>query len=144
MATITTFEEIDAWKLAKDLCSEIGKLIDSGAFQKNFRLINQIEGASGSIMDNIAEGFERGSRGEFLQFLGYAKGSAGELRSQMYRALDRKYITQTKFDELCEMVKNVSGKIQRFIEYLQGSGIPGTRKKTPDANIKHSTLNFKP
>lgn len=89
MATITTFEEIDAWKPAKDLCSEIGKLIDSGAFQKNFRLINQTEGSSGSIMDNIAEGFERGSRAEFVQFLGYAKGSAGELRSQLYRALDR-------------------------------------------------------
>ena len=69
-------------------------IIREKKFEHNFRLINQIEGSSGSIMDNIAEGFERGTRNEFIVFLGYSKGSCGELRSQLYRALDRKYIEQ--------------------------------------------------
>lgn len=143
MATITRFEEIDAWKLAQKLCSEIGKIIDSGAFGKNFRLINQIEGSSGSIMDNIAEGFERGTRAEFVQFLGYAKGSAGELRSQLYRAFDRKYITQEQYEKLNEITLQTSGKIQRFIEYLQKTHIEGSRRKATAStlNFKHSTLN---
>ena len=89
MATIKTFEDVESWKLARQLCIAIGKHIDAGQFKKNFRLIDQMEGSSGSIMDNIAEGFERGMRGEFIQFLGYSKGSAGEFRSQLYRAADR-------------------------------------------------------
>ena len=97
MATIKTFEDIESWKIAREICTVIGKHIDEGKFKKNFRLIDQMEGSSGSIMDNIAEGFERGTRAEFIQFLGFAKGSAGEFRSQLYRALDRNYITQKEF-----------------------------------------------
>ncbi len=98
-------------------------------FRKNYRLIGQIEGSSGSIMDNIAEGFERGTRAEFIQFLGYSKGSCGEFRSQLYRALDRNYITQTDFDELYILVVRVSTMIQKFIQYLQTTEINGTRKR---------------
>ena len=87
MATIKRFEDIESWKQGSELCSKIGKLIDEGKFKKNYRLIDQMEGSSGSIMDNIAEGFERGTKGEFVLFLGYAKGSSGEFRSQLYRAL---------------------------------------------------------
>jgi four helix bundle protein len=94
MATIKSFEDIESWKKAREVCSLLGKLIDEGKFKNSFRLINQIEGSSGSVMDNIAEGFERGTRAEFIQFLGYAKGSCGELRSQLYRALDRAFITE--------------------------------------------------
>ena len=89
MATIKRFEEIDAWKISRELCLKIGVIIDEGNFKKTFRLIDQIEGSSGSIMDNISEGFERGTRAEFIQFLGYAKGSCGEFRSQLYRAVDK-------------------------------------------------------
>ena len=130
MSTIKTFEELDAWKVSRELCSKIGVLIDGGCFGKNFRLINQVEGSSGSIMDNIAEGFERGTRLEFIQFLGYSKGSCGELRSQLYRALDRKYITQDKFEEHCLLAMRVSAMLQKFISYLQKSEIQGERKKT--------------
>jgi four helix bundle protein len=68
MATIKKFEDVEAWKVARDLCNKVGAIIESGSFEKNYRLIGQIEGSSGSIMDNIAEGFERGTRSEFIQF----------------------------------------------------------------------------
>jgi four helix bundle protein len=128
MATIKRFEDIESWKLGDELCSKIGKHIDEGKFKKNFRLIDQMEGSSGSIMDNIAEGFERGTKGEFLLFLGYAKGSSGEFRSQLYRALNRGYINQAEFDELYSLATNISGKLQKFIEYLLKTEIAGTRK----------------
>lgn len=131
MATIKRFEDLDAWKVSRELCNKIGNIIDSEAFKKNFRLIGQVEGSSGSIMDNIAEGFERGSRAEFIVFLGYSKGSCGELRSQLYRALDRKYIKQEQFEELYLMVVRVSAMLQKFISYLLKSDVKGLRKKEP-------------
>lgn len=130
MATIKTFEELDAWKLSRELCNKIGALIDRGCFEKNFRLIGQIEGSSGSVMDNIAEGFERGTRLEFIQFLGYSKGSCGEFRSQLYRALDRKYLSKDEFDEHFLLAVRISAMLQKFISYLQKSEIAGERKKT--------------
>jgi four helix bundle protein len=87
MATINSFEEIESWKKARIVCKKIGDLIDDGKFNKSYKLISQIEASSGSVMDNIAEGFERGTRAEFIQFLGYSKGSCGEVRSQLYRLL---------------------------------------------------------
>ena len=128
MATIKRFEDIESWKLGNELCSKIGKHIDEGKFKKNYRLIDQMEGSSGSIMDNIAEGFERGTKGEFVLFLGYAKGSSGEFRSQLYRALNRGYITQAEFDELYSLATSISGKLQKFIEYLLKTEIAGSRK----------------
>ncbi len=77
MATIKSFEDIESWKKARQVCKTLGEYIDNGKFKKSYRLIHQIEGSSGSIMDNIAEGFERGIRAEFITFLGYAKGSCG-------------------------------------------------------------------
>jgi four helix bundle protein len=100
MATIEKFEEIISWREARILNKNIGKLIDGGRFKQSHRLIGQIEGSAGSIMDNIAEGFETNGNKEFIQFLYIAKGSCGELRSHLYRALDRDYIDQTEFDEL--------------------------------------------
>jgi four helix bundle protein len=128
MATIKRFEDIESWKLGNELCSKIGKHIVQGKFKKNFRLIDQMKGSSGSIMDNIAEGFERGTKGEFLLFLGYAKGSSGEFRSQLYRALNRGYISQAEFDELYSLATNISGKLQKLIEYLLKTEIAGSRK----------------
>jgi len=129
MATIKKFEDVEAWQISRQLCNDIGTLIDNGLFKHNHRLIGQIEGSSGSIMDNIAEGFERGTRAEFIQFLGYSKGSCGELRSQLYRALDRKYINQQQFDDFYSFAVRISSMLQKFISYLQKTTIQGERKK---------------
>jgi four helix bundle protein len=129
MATIKCFEDIESWKKARVVYKKLGALIDAGKFKKSYRLINQIEGSSGSVMDNIAEGFERGTRAEFIQFLGYAKGSCGELRSQLYQAFDRAYINEAEFEELKSNVVQISGLIQKLIAYLQQSDINGIRKK---------------
>jgi len=129
MATIKCFEDIESWKKAREVCKKLGLLIEESRFKKSYRLVNQIEGSSGSIMDNIAEGFERGTRAEFIQFLGYAKGSCGELRSQLYRTYDRNYITQIEFDDLKSASMHISGLIQNLINYLQKSEIAGVRKK---------------
>ena len=90
-------------------------------------LIDQIEGSAGSIMDNIAEGFVRSGNRQFLQFLYISKGSCGEFRSQLYRAVDRKYIQQTEFDELYELAKQIIVMLQKFIEYLEQSQLKGTK-----------------
>ena len=129
MATIKSFEDIESWKKAREVCKLLGQLIDEGKFKHSFRLINQIGGSSGSIMDNIAEGFERGTRAEFIQFLGYSKGSCGELRSQLYRAFDRSLISEKEFEDLKILVLQTSGLIQNFISYLQNSEVAGVRKK---------------
>jgi four helix bundle protein len=129
MASVKRFEELVVWQLSRALCKATGGIIAQGQFQNNYRMIAQIEGSSGSIMDNIAEGFERGTKAEFIQFLGYAKGSCGEFRSQLYRALDRNYINETQFNELIEQAISVSSKIQSFIKYLQKTEIGGVRKK---------------
>ncbi len=92
-------------------------------------MINQIEGSAGSIMDNVAEGFERGGNKEFIQFLYVAKGSCGEFRSQLYRALDRDYIAQKEFDSLSIHAMKISSLIQKLVKYLETSPIKGTKYK---------------
>lgn len=129
MATIEKFEEIISWKEARELNRVLGKMISEKKFEHNYRLINQIEGAGGSIMDNIAEGFERGGNKEFIQFLYIAKGSCGELRSQLYRALDRNYITENEFDLLSIHAMKISNLIQKLINYLESSQLKGIKYK---------------
>jgi four helix bundle protein len=130
MATIERFEQIISWQEARVLNKNIGDLIDNGRFKNSFRLINQIEGSAGSIMDNIAEGFERNGNKEFIQFLYIAKGSCGELRSQLCRALDRNYITEKEFEDLSIHAKKISGLIQKLIKYLTNSPTKGVKYKT--------------
>lgn len=100
MATVSRFEELEIWQHARILSSKIFEKILNDSFCKDFKLRDQINGLSGCVMDNIAEGFERGSRLEFVNFLGYAKGSCGEVKSQLYRTLDRKYISNDEFNEM--------------------------------------------
>lgn len=129
MATIKHFEDLEAWKLARELCKSVSELVQRGAFKNSYKFINQIESSSGSVMDNIAEGFERGTRNEFIQFLGFAKGSCGEFRSQLNRAADYGYINQTEFEELFEKATRTSAMLQKLTEYLISSNIRGQRYK---------------
>jgi len=129
MATFKKFEEIIAWQKARELNQLVSHYIDTGRFKTNFRLINQIEGSAGSIMDNIAEGFERSGNREFLQFLYIAKGSCGEFRLQLYRAIDRKYITDEEFNQLYSLSKEVIIMLQKLIDYLETSELKGYKFK---------------
>lgn len=129
MATFKNFEEIIAWQKARELNQLVSHYIDTGRFKTNFRLINQIEGSAGSIMDNIAEGFERSGNREFLQFLYISKGSCGEFRSQLYRAIDRKYITDEEFNQLYSLLKEVIIMLQKLIDYLETSELKGYKFK---------------
>ena len=138
MATIKRFEDILSWQKARVLNDKIGSLIDNGTFKSNYRLINQIEGSAGSIMDNIAEGFERSGNKEFIQFLYISKGSCGELRSQLYRAIDRKYLMQNQFDEFYNAVSEISILIQKLINYLCDSEMKGTKYKSKQSVNKTS------
>lgn len=88
MATIKIFEDLEIWKLSRQLCQVVFDFTKREIFSKDYKLVNQINGASGSVMDNIAEGFDRGSRNDFVKFLCIAKGSSGEVKSQLYRAHD--------------------------------------------------------
>jgi four helix bundle protein len=99
MATIKKFQDLEVWQLARALNQAIFDLICGDAFVKDYALKDQINRSSGSIMDNIAEGFERGGNREFIQFLSIAKGSAAEVRSQLYRAMDRKYLEASQFEK---------------------------------------------
>jgi four helix bundle protein len=127
MATIKTFEDIEAWRRARVLSMEIYEMTLTGSFSKDFSLRDQINKSSGSVMDNIAEGFERGGTKEFVQFLFIAKGSAGEVRSQLHRALDRKHLNENRYDRLIEEIGTISKMLTRLIVYLRGSNIKGTK-----------------
>jgi four helix bundle protein len=129
MATIKRFEEIISWQKARELNNILGKYIDAGKFKSSYKLINQIEGSAGSIMDNIAEGFERSGNREFLQFLYISKGSCGEFRSQLYRASDRGYLAKTEFDVLYNFAIETIVLLQKLINYLEQSELKGTKFK---------------
>jgi four helix bundle protein len=129
MASIKRFEDLQVWIDSRELYRYIWKLIQKQGLDKQFRLVSQIEAAAGSIMDNIAEGFERGNRNEFILFLGYAKGSCAELRSQLYRLLDTSRITEQEFDVAFKQTLKVSAQLQKFISYLQQTTVMGTRTK---------------
>lgn len=140
MATIKRFEDIEAWKKARILCNEIGKLICEGEFARDYKLREQLNASSGSIMDNIAEGFERDGRKEFIQFLSFAKGSCGETRSQLYRALDRKYISKEEFEELYNEVFTISKLVSGLMTYLKNTEFSGSKFKEP-LELYNTTLN---
>lgn len=128
MATIARFEDLEIWKEARKLSKEIYLItLNNSDFKMDFRFRDQIRASSGSIMDNIAEGFERNGNLEFRQFLSIAKGSTGEMRSQLYRALDFNYITQEVFEVLKTDSENLSGKINNFITYLNKKEFKGTK-----------------
>ena len=129
MATFKKFEDITAWQRARKVTRQIYNLTAAPQFSRDFGLKDQIRRASVSIMSNIAEGFERSGTGEFSQFLATAKASAGEVRSQLYVALDQQYITRDTFTELHASVTEISKMIAGLMEYLKKSGMKGTKFK---------------
>lgn len=129
MASIKRFEEIISWKEARDLNFKLRRLINDKRFESNYGLKSQIERSAGSIMDNIAEGFERGSNKEFIQFLYIAKSSCGELRSQLYRAFDDGYLTKEEIDLISVSCIKISNLIYKLIEYLKNTEIKGQKFK---------------
>ena len=129
MSTIFKFEEIICWKEARILNKAIRDLVSNKRFENDYRLINQILGSAGSIMDNIAEGFERGGNKEFIHFLFIAKGSCAELRSQSFRALDAGFMSQQEFDSFYEKTEKISYLIMKLIQYLKSSAIKGYKFK---------------
>ncbi len=122
------------------LASEVFLISSETALSKDYRFRDQINAAAGSIMDNIAEGFERGGRIEFINFLTIAKASCAEVRSQLYRLLDRKYIEEEKFAQLYKLTEDIGNKLGAWIKYLNISEYKGTKYKNRDS----STQNTKP
>lgn len=127
MATIQRFEDLEIWKEARRLAAEIHTISIETPLNNDLGLKSQIKRASGSVMDNIAEGFERDGNLEFRQFLSIAKGSAGETRSQLYRLLDCGYISIEKFKVLKSDYEKLSGKINNFIVYLNKKDYKGNK-----------------
>jgi four helix bundle protein len=119
MSTIKRFEEIEAWKTARELARLVYAMSNQGEFSRDFGLRDQMRRASVSILSNIAEGFESRTQALFIDFLGRAKGSAGELRAQIYVALDIGYLNQPQFEQAYNLVDKCSRQIARFIAYLE-------------------------
>lgn len=129
MSKIERFEDLEVWKMARSFSKNMYLTLEKESFSKDFRLRDQIRGSAGSIMDNIAEGFERSGNKEFVQFLFIAKGSCGEIRSQLYRALDIGYICQEEFEQLYQETLQISQSLSGFIKYLKTSELRGTKYK---------------
>ena len=129
MATIKRFEDLEIWKIARQLCKFIYKITSKGNFTKDFTLRNQIRDSSGSSMDNIPEGFGRAGKKEFIYFLSISNGSSNEVKSQLYRALDQNYINEEEFREGYELADKLSKKTGSLIKYLNSSDYRGKKFK---------------
>lgn len=137
MATIQKFEDIAVFQKARELCKEVYAITREGEFKSDYRFVQQIRAAAGSIMDNIAEGYERDGNAEFINFLYIAKGSAGEVRSQVMRAHDVGFIDDDKFNDLYGRCKNISIGIANFIKTIRLQGIKGRKYQ----EVSHSFNN---
>ena len=129
MANINNFEELKSWQKSRELCAYVFELTNKESFKREFSLKDQIKRSSGSVMDNIAEGFDRDGNNEFRQFLSIAKASCAETRSQLIRTYDREYINKELFKELYEKNVILAKKLTSFINYLNKSEFRGNKFK---------------
>ena len=129
MGKIQKFEDLEIWSLAREICQLVEFLIQNTNLKTNYSLRDQIDRSSGSIMDNSAEGFERNGNREFIQFLSIAKGSAGEVKSQSYRAFDKNLITKEQHFKLNEIVELEKNKIGAMMNYLNNCEMKGLKFK---------------
>ena len=127
MATIKNFEDLECWQMARELSKKVYELTYKERFSKDFSLVNQIRDSSSSAMDNIAEGFDRGGKKEFIQFLFISRGSVSEVISQLYRTIDQKYITDIEFNDTRTLAIETRKKITGIINYLKGTGYKGIK-----------------
>jgi 2-aminomuconate deaminase len=148
MATIRRFEDLEIWQIARRLNKEIIELTKTTELKRDFGLKDQIMRSSESIMNNIAEGFGRAGRLEFIHFLSITRGSANELKSQLTQGLDKKYITEIKFNNLITETEKLNNKTAAFINYLNYSKYKGlkfmnreTTKDSNDSNNKQQITN---
>ena len=132
MATFKEFEDIEAWRTGRQLTRGVYKVSKTGLFAKDFALRDQIRRAASSVMSNIAEGFERGGNAEFIQFLTVARGSAAEVQSLLYVALDEEYINQEQFRDLKALAVSSRRLIAGLVTYLRGSSMKGSKFKKPN------------
>ena len=132
MSKVQKFEELTIFQMARDLCKEVYAITKDGEFHKDTRFVQQIHAAAGSIMDNIAEGFERDGNKEFINFLYIAKGSCGEVRSQIIRASDVDFIDNDTATRLYNDCMNLSKSIAKFIASLKKSPITGLKNLKPE------------
>ena len=129
MATVTDFRELNCWQEARAIAKDVYAITREGMFAKDYGLKDQIQRAAVSIGSNIAEGFERDSNQELLKFLSYAKGSAGEVISQLYTAFDVGYISNEILDTMALRLKQVGAKIARFQMSIRSSSVKGLYHK---------------
>ena len=127
MSKVSRFEDLTIFQMARDLCKEVYVITKKGEFRKDSRFVQQIRAAAGSIMDNIAEGYERDGNKEFINFLYIAKGSCGEVRSQIIRATDVGFIDKDTATRLYNDSLNLGKSISKFITSLKGSQITGLK-----------------
>jgi four helix bundle protein len=144
MATITRFEDIEAWQLGRELKRLVYRCSKTGEFSKDFVLKDQIRRAAISVTANIAEGFEREGNREFVQFLSTSKGSTGEVQDHLYTALDESYVTQQQFDDLYRRAAEVGRKIGAFMNYLQQTELRGRKFVKVPERSQLETRNSKP
>ena len=129
MATVKRFEDLEIWQMARAQSNAFDLLVINTSLGKDYALRDQMSRSCGSVMDCIAEGFERSGNKEFKNFLLIAKGSNGEFRAQLYRCLDRNYINREKFEELYANNIVIGNKIMSFVNYLQRTDLKGYRYK---------------
>jgi four helix bundle protein len=129
MASVKRFEEMDVWKKSRLMVKMICMMTNKSEFSRDWQLANHLRKTAISIISNISEGFERDGNKEFINFLSIAKGSCGELRCQLYIALDQNYIDEYLFSEISNLATDISKSLKGLINYLQASDLRGIKNK---------------
>lgn len=138
MATINSFEDLKVWQKSRELCKQVFHFIQTDKFSRDYALRDQINRSSGSVMDNIAEGYGRQGANEFINFLSIANGSLLEVKSQLYRALDRNYISLLQFDDAAALINEIGKMLNALAGYLNKSDIRGLKFKDRNSGSKQT------
>lgn len=144
MGKAQKFEDLTIFQKARELCKEVYAITKEGEFHKDVRFVQQIHASAGSVMDNIAEGFERDGNKKFINFLYIAKGSCGEVRSQIIRASDVGFIDNDTATRLYNDCLNLNKSISKFIKSLKTSGLSGLKFQDPKSRFQESEADVEP